>query len=50
MEAVGNSLWFVELLERFGHEVWIVDAAPIRASFVRQQKTDRRDARLLNWM
>jgi transposase len=30
-----------------GHEVWIGDAAKIRASEVRQQKTDRRDAALL---
>ena len=45
MEAVGNSQWFVGLLERLGHEVWIGDAAQIRASYVRQQKTDRRDAR-----
>ena len=44
MEAVGNSQWFVGLLERWGHEVWIGDAAQIRASNVRQQKTDRRDA------
>jgi transposase len=44
MEAVGNSQWFVGLLERLGHEVWIGDAAQILASYVRQQKTDRRDA------
>jgi transposase len=44
MEAVGNSQWFVGLLERLGHEVWIGDAAQIRASYVRRQKTDRRDA------
>jgi transposase len=44
MESVGNSQWFVGLLERLGHEVWIGDAAQIRASYVRQQKTDRRDA------
>jgi transposase len=44
MEAVGNSQWFVGLLERLEHEVWIGDAAQIRASYVRQQKTDRRDA------
>jgi transposase len=44
MEAVGNSLWFERLLERLGHELWIGDAAQIRASFVRRQKTDRRDA------
>jgi transposase len=44
VEACGNSQWFVELLQQVGHEVWIGDAAQIRASYVRQQKTDRRDA------
>jgi transposase len=44
IEASGNTQWFEELLERLGHEVWIGDAAKIRASFVRKQKTDRRDA------
>jgi transposase len=32
------------LLDRLGHEVWLHDAAAIRASYVRKQKTDRRDA------
>ncbi len=45
MEAVGNSLWFEKLLEQLGHELWIGNAAEIRASYVRKQKTDRRDAR-----
>ena len=44
MEAVGNSQWFIQLLERLGHEVWIGDAAQIRASYVRKQRTDKRDA------
>lgn len=44
MEATGNSQWLVRLLERLGHEVWIGDAAQIRASYVRKQKTDKRDA------
>ena len=44
MEAVGNSLWFEQLVTRLGHELWIGDAAQIRASYVRRQKTDRRDA------
>jgi transposase len=44
MESVGNSLWFEHLLDRLGHELWIGDAAQIRASYVRRQKTDRRDA------
>jgi transposase len=44
IEACGNSQWFVDLLARLGHQVWIGDAAQIRASYVRKQKTDRRDA------
>jgi transposase len=47
MESTGNCQWFVDLLARLGHEVWIGDAARIRASDSRQQKHDRRDARLL---
>jgi hypothetical protein len=34
----------IELLERLGHLVWAGDAAQIRASYVRRQKTDQRDA------
>jgi transposase len=44
MEAVGNSQWFERLVAGLGHELWIGDAAEIRASYVRKQKTDRRDA------
>jgi len=44
MEATGNSQWFVELVEDLGHAMWIGDAAQIRASYVRKQKTDKRDA------
>jgi transposase len=44
IEACGNSQWFIELVERLGHQVRIGDAAQIRASYVRRQKTDRRDA------
>jgi transposase len=44
MEATGNSQWFVELLEDLGHAIWIGDAAQIRATYVRKQKTDKRDA------
>ena len=43
-EASGNTQWFEDLLDRLGHEVWLGDAAAIRASYVRKQKTDRRDA------
>jgi Transposase len=44
MEATGNSQWFIELVEDLGHVIWIGDAAEIRASYVRKQKTDKRDA------
>ncbi len=44
MEATGNSQWFVELVEDLGHALWVGDAAQIRASYVRKQKTDKRDA------
>jgi transposase len=44
IEACGNSQWFIELAEGLGHVVWVGDAAQIRASYVRRQKTDRRDA------
>jgi transposase len=47
MESTGNCQWFVELVTGLGHELWIGDAARIRASEVRQQKHDRRDAQLL---
>jgi hypothetical protein len=32
------------MLAELGHELWIGDAAQIRASVVRKQKTDARDA------
>jgi transposase len=44
MEATGNSHWLVDLLSELGHELWVGDAAQIRASYVRKQKTDKRDA------
>ena len=47
MESTGNCQWFVEMATSAGHEVWIGDAAKIRATDVRQQKHDRRDAALI---
>ena len=44
IEATFPALWLERLLEECGHELWVGDAAQIRASVVRQQKTDRRDA------
>jgi transposase len=44
MGVTGNSQWVIELVQDLGHEIWIGDAAQIRASYVRQQKTDKRDA------
>jgi transposase len=44
MEACGHYPWFERLLEELGFELWLGDAAEVRASVVRKQKTDRRDA------
>jgi len=45
MEATGYARWFQRMLSEQGHELWIGDAAEIRAAMVRKQKTDSRDAR-----
>ncbi|MGC0776254.1 MAG: IS110 family transposase [Candidatus Acidiferrum sp.] len=47
IEATGPIHWFEQLLTELGHELWIGDAAKIRASEVRKQKTDERDAALI---
>jgi transposase len=47
MESTGNCQWFLEMATDLGHQVWVGDAAKIRASEVRQQKHDRRDADLI---
>src|SRR5579864_5744238 len=47
IEATGPIHWFVRLLAELGHELWIGDSAKIRASEVRKQKTDERDAALI---
>lgn len=44
MEATGNARWFERMLAELGHKLGIDDPARIRASVVRQQKTDERDA------
>ena len=44
MEATGYAQWFERMLAQLGHELWVGDAAAIRASIVRKQKTDSRDA------
>jgi len=44
IEATFPALWFERLLGECGHELWVGDAARIRGSEVRQQKTDTRDA------
>jgi len=44
IEATFPALWFERLRGEFGHQLWVGDGARIRASVVRQQKTDPRDA------
>ena len=44
MEATGHARWFERLLAEVKYELWVGDPAQIRASRVRKQKTDRRDA------
>jgi transposase len=44
VESSGNMLWFERLLVKLGHQFWIGDAAAIRATAPRKQKTDKRDA------
>jgi len=44
MEATGYARWFERMLAELKHELWIGDAAEIRARVVRKQKTDARDA------
>jgi hypothetical protein len=45
MEASGQARWFERLLAELKIELWIGDAAEIRAKRVRKKKTDREDAR-----
>jgi hypothetical protein len=47
IEASGQSRWFERILADLGHEAWIGNAAKIRTSCERKQKTDGRDAELL---
>ncbi len=44
IEATFPALWFERLLAECGHQLWVGDAAQIRATVVREQKTDPRDA------
>ena len=44
IEATGYTHWFEAMLAELGHELWMGDAAKIRAAVVRKQKTDARDA------
>jgi transposase len=46
IEATGAMQWFLELLEQLGIECRVGHPAKIRGAETRQQKHDRRDARL----
>jgi transposase len=45
LEATGSYRWFRRLMSELGQELLLGDPAAIRASVVRKQKTDKRDAR-----
>ena len=47
MEAGPPCQWFRRLLGECGHELWVGDAARIRAAAVGKKKTDREDAKLI---
>jgi len=47
MEATGHARWFERLLGELGFELWVGDAARIRAKQVKKQKNDRQDAQHL---
>jgi len=42
--ARGGCRWFERLLDELGFELWVGDAAEIRATRVRKQRNDRFDA------
>ena len=44
MEATFNAQWFERLLAEYHHELWVGNAAKIRAAEVRKQKSEARDA------
>lgn len=44
IEATGYTRWFEQMLAELGQELWVGDAARIRAAVVRKQKNDERDA------
>ena len=48
MEAEGYAHWFQGMLAEQRHELWVGDAAEIRARMVRKQKTDKRDGAIGN--
>jgi len=41
MEASGHARWFERLLAELNFELWMGDAAKIKAKRVRKQRTDR---------
>ena len=47
IEATGHARWFERLLAELKFDLWIGNAAEIKAARVRKQKTDRQDALLL---
>ena len=47
IESTGGTRWLERLLAELGMELWVGDAARVRAAAAHMAKTDRRDAELL---
>ena len=43
MEATGYTQWFERMIAKLGHELWLGDAAEIRAAMVVYWEIDRRN-------
>ncbi len=49
MEATGYAQWFERMLAEQGHQLWVGDAAEIRAAMVRKQNSGSRVMLAIFW-